>query len=471
MIFSKPQPFVSAFVDEIDELLREQDPQCRGLSSRQKYWMSFCMMAIMMTNSICWAQFERAGLGGYSLGALAWMFRWSKIPWEQLFQMSVRMVLRRHGITGGTLLIDDSDKRRAKVTKRIAHVHKLKDKTSGGFLFGQNLVFLLLVSNTVTVPVGFAFYRPDPARTAWTKENKVLKKKGIPKRDRPAEPPRNLDYPTKVELALQLLKEFKHWHSTIEVRAILADALYGAAEFVDQATAIFGSTQVVSQLRRNQKIHFRGRALSVGEFFRRYPGVPMKLRIRGGEEVDVMVSSARIFVCSHGVKRFVVALKYNGENEYRYLFASDLSWRTEDILQIYTLRWLVEVFFQDWKAYEGWGNLTKLQGDKGSSWGLILSLLVDHCLLTQPDQLAQLKHKQPVFTVGSLINRIKVECLVEVIHDIISTKDPEQELAKLADTLTKQFTLMPSGKHMVGRDLGRQEPSPSLKCKAIAMAT
>jgi hypothetical protein len=91
-------------------------------------------------------------------------------------------------------------------------------------------------------------------------------------------------------------------------------------------------------------------------------------------------------------------------------------------------------------------------------------------LLLQPDQLAQLKRKQPVFTVGSLINRIKVECLVEVIHDILSANDPEQELAKLTDTLIKQFGLMPSKKHMVGRGLGRQEPSSSLKYKAIPMA-
>jgi len=430
VIFNQPQPFISAFVEEIDEALQEHDPHSRGLSSIQKYWLSFCIMAVMVTNSICWARFERAGLGSYSLGALAWMFRCSKIPWERLFQMSVRVVLRRHGITEGTLVVDDSDKRRAKVTKHIAHVHKLKDKTSGGFLFGQNVVFLLLVTETVTIPVGFAFYRPDPARTAWTKENETLKKKGIPKRKRPPEPPRNPAYPTKMELALRLLKTFKQWHATVAVKTILADALYGAAAFVDQASALFGDTQVVSQLRKTQRVHFRGRALTVSEYFRRYPGVKTKLRVRGGKEVPAWVSSARIFVCSHGKKRFVVALKYEGEEDYRYLFASDLSWRTEDIVRIYTLRWLVEVFFQDWKAHEGWGALTKLQGGKGSSCGLILSLLVDHCLLVQPDQLAQLKRKQPAFTVGSLVNRIKVDSLVAVIHDLMIEKEPEQGLTK-----------------------------------------
>jgi hypothetical protein len=37
---------------------------------------------------------------------------------------------------------------------------------------------------------------------------------------------------------------------------------------------------------------------------------------------------------------------------YRSLIASDLSWRTLDIVQGQTLRWLVEVFIQDWKSYE-----------------------------------------------------------------------------------------------------------------------
>jgi hypothetical protein len=41
------------------------------------------------------------------------------------------------------------------------------------------------------------------------------------------------------------------------------------------------------------------------------------------------------------------------EDAYRYLMASDLSWRTVDIVQAHTLRWLVEVFVQDWEAHEG----------------------------------------------------------------------------------------------------------------------
>jgi hypothetical protein len=225
---------------------------------------------------------------------------------------------------------------------------------------------------------------------------------------------------------------------------VLADALYGSAAFVDTASAIFGGVQVISQLRSNQKVRFRNRALSVAQYFARTlggaqqtscAGTPIqRYRIRGGESVTMRVSSARLYVDAQGKKRFVVALKYEGETEYRYLVASDLTWRTEDIVQAFTLRWLVEVFFEDWKGYEGWSALTMQPGAEGSSRSLILSLLVDQCLLLHPDQLAQLQHRQPAFTVGSLINRIKVESVLTVIREVLTAPDPKPHLQQLSDT-------------------------------------
>jgi hypothetical protein len=60
------------------------------------------------------------------------MFRKSKIPWEILFQVSVRIILQRYGITEGNIGIDDTDKKRSKSTTKISYVHKIKDKPSGG---------------------------------------------------------------------------------------------------------------------------------------------------------------------------------------------------------------------------------------------------------------------------------------------------------------------------------------------------
>jgi hypothetical protein len=190
---------------------------------------------------------------------------------------------------------------------------------------------------------------------------------------------------------------FKAHHPDIRVHCIAADALYGTAPFVDGASALFGGVQVLSQIRSNQHIRIGRRAQPVADYFATHPGTPHRIRIRGSDEVVAMVGSARLYVCSHNTKRLIVAIKYEDEETYRYLIASDLSWRTLDIVQGHTLRWLVEVFIQDWKSHEGWAQLTKQPGDEGARHSVILSLLVDHSLFMHPDQQHQLKNTLPAY--------------------------------------------------------------------------
>ena len=458
-------PFVDRFVEELSAALKPLNAG-RGLSFTQRSWLKFCLMGVLMTNSVCWARFERIGLGGYRLGALSWMFRKTKIPWDRLFQASVGRALERHGLRDGVLTADDSDHRRAKRTPRIHAAHKIFDKKTGGYFNGQTLVFLLLVSGRVTLPVGFRFYRPDPAMVAWRKEDGRLKKAKVRKAERPACPERNPAYPSKEECVLSMLREFRHCHPHVKIKAVLADALYGNRPFMDEAASLCGEAQAISQLRANQKVRHRNRELSLPALFARHPGVPQTIRIRGGEPVDVIMSSARVHVCAHGKKRFVIALKYAGETEYRYLVATDLSWRTLDIVQAHTLRWLVEVFLEDWKLYEGWGSLAKQPDEEGSSRGLTLSLLCDHALILHPEQLTRLDDQQPACTVGSLRDHCKSEAFLDCVRQILAADDPAGQFEQLAETLKTLFPLAPSSKHMSGRDLGRLEPTPSLRYRA-----
>jgi hypothetical protein len=107
MIIGKPAPFVNVFIDAVDEAIREHSPG-HGMSAMQCFWLAFCVTAVLVTNSICWARFERASLGTYSLAVLSWMFRHSKIPWDALWVASVQVILRRYGLTCGHLVIDDT---------------------------------------------------------------------------------------------------------------------------------------------------------------------------------------------------------------------------------------------------------------------------------------------------------------------------------------------------------------------------
>ncbi len=52
------------------------------------------------------------------------------------------------------LVLDDSDRVRS------------KDKKTGGYVMGQSIVLLLLVTPKIT------FYQPEPTIKAWVKDNK-----------------------------------------------------------------------------------------------------------------------------------------------------------------------------------------------------------------------------------------------------------------------------------------------------------
>jgi len=325
------------------------------------------------------------------------------------------------------------------------------------------------VTPRVTLPVGIEFYMPDPAVTAWTPQDRALRKQGWPAKDRPEKPLKHPDYPTKQELALELLSEFRGHFPSVRIQCPLADALYGTEEFMATAALISGGKQVVRQLRKNQKVRVRGTAIPVERYFRQHPGPPLTISIRGGNEHTVIVSSARLYVCAHQTKRFVMALKYEGEEEYRYLVATDLSWRTLEIVQVHTCRWLVEVFIQDWSTYEGWRQLAKQPDEDGSRRSVILSLLCDHCLLLHPEQSARLEHHLPACTVGSLCEVIKMESLRHWLWDVVSSDEPVKKFEQFATRAKEVFTLRDSAKHMEGRALGRVEPTPSLTYHARIM--
>jgi hypothetical protein len=469
-MFADALPFATQYVSELrDELHQRYSGQ--SLSRLQQNWLSFCITGILLTGTLCWAAFERMGLGSYRIAALSWMFRNSTVPWSKLLEVSTALILRVLKLTHGILVLDDTDNQRAKTAKHIHGTHKIFDKKTGGYFNGQCLMVALLVTEKITLPVGFAFYRPDPVYRAWEKENKRLIKAKIKPTERPKAPQPNPDYPSKNEIALTLIDKFHCNHPEVTVKAVLADAAFGTQTFMESACEKAGCKQTISQLCENQLVMYKNKWISLKKYFFLHAGVSQTICIRGGKTNKMMVGSARLFVKAHNTKRFVIAVKNEDEAEYRYLVATDLTWRTQDILRCYTLRWLVEVFFEDWKLYEGWTGMAKQPDEEGSFRGVILSLLLDHALLIHPEQRACLENRTPACTVGSLKRAAQAEAMILLVRKIVMDTNPLPMLEQLAEKIKKLFPLTPSKKHMSGRDLGRQEPTPSLRYHAAAAST
>ena len=259
---------------------------------------------------------------------------------------------------------------------------------------------------------------------------------------------------------------FKAHPPDVRIHAVMADARSGTATVVEGASALFRGVHVISHIRSQQNLRVGTRDQHVADSCATHPGTPDSSRLRGGEEVVAIVGRARLEVCAHHTKRFIVAITYAAEETSRDLIASDLSWRTLALVQGHTLRWLVEVFRQDWKSYAGWSQLTKQPGDEGARHSVILSLLVDHRLFLHPDQQRQLNNNLPAYTVGSLRAHVHVECLVDVIGDLGSSDTPQDPLTRCTPALHEVLALGHAKKHMIQRPLGRLEPTPSVNYRA-----
>lgn len=445
MIIGESLPFIRDYVKTLNDILKQQKPEYE-LTRLQVAWLNFVILGILVTNSVCWARISRFSIGSYQDKALSWMFRRAKILWSYLLIVSTKAIIERYHIKEAHFELDDSDIRRAKSTTEIAKAHKIFDKKSGGYYNGQSAVFLVLVSREITLPVGFEFYEPDPKMAEFYKEEERLRKAGVKKQFRPVKPEKNPDYPSRIELALKLISEFKNDFPEIKMRTISADALYGTKEFVSSAKELTNA-QIITQIKSSHIIVVNGQEVVVSDFFKQYHGKTKLVTLRGKEQ-QITYVSAKFKVKAHNQKYFIIALKYDDEAEYRYIIASDMTWQDIDIIQAYALRWLVEVFFQDWKSYEGWNQLAKQPGIDGSVRGLTLSLLCDHALLLHPEQINLFKNHNPAATVGSLREKVMMESLLSFIEQIINTEAPKESFELLVDNISEIFGLKNSGKHM-----------------------
>lgn len=131
------------------------------------------------------------------------------LPYELLLRLSVNLLLKRFNIYEGILVLDDTGKKRSKTTQRIPYIHYFKSPDSSGTIRGQEIVLLALVTPTITIPIVFEYYQPDPEYSRWAKVNKRLKKQGVAASKRPKRPPVNSLYPQQTTTGLNSVRTIR----------------------------------------------------------------------------------------------------------------------------------------------------------------------------------------------------------------------------------------------------------------------
>jgi len=200
------------------------------------------------------------------------------------------------------------------------------------------------------------------------------------------------------------------------------------------------------------------------DYFSRGPQVAKAIAIRHLKK-EIEYSSARLFIKSHGERMHVVAMRYDGEKKFRYIVCPNLTWRAEDIIRHYGLRWLVEVAIQEWKQYSGIGKGACLYGVEGASCALSLSLLGVILFLLHPKQLLLARQGQPLCTTGSLSRRMMVDYFCQAFQNMLNQDDPKKALAQLKKGLDEVMVMKPSKKHPSGKWYPEVIPSAALQAK------
>jgi len=57
-MFAQSLPFAISYVRELSDELRRVH-QSHALSNTQQGWVGYCLTGLLLTNSLCWAAFER----------------------------------------------------------------------------------------------------------------------------------------------------------------------------------------------------------------------------------------------------------------------------------------------------------------------------------------------------------------------------------------------------------------------------
>lgn len=433
-----------------------------SLSNKQTALISKLLTGMILLGSFKLSKIAALFLLQTSPHAMHGMLRRSGIPFRLLFWGGLKLMFQTFGIRTTTVQIDDTERVRSKNCKILPFVRKTICKVTGGWVQAQNIVFIVLVTDKVTFPCWFYFHRP----AVLTKAQKKICKKN-PKKIKEFDP----SYRTKVDLAYvglfvvsRMLKKLeKELGISVQVKSVAGDNGFACSKIQQAVTKYFGC-QYVSKANPNQKVMSRGKSLSLGNFFKRIGHIKSTVSIRG-RDIPLEYKAARVFISSYGRKVFVVAVRYQGERAWQYLFGTDLTWKAESIIKAYGLRWLVEVFFEDWKQHDGWGVGALQRSEDGAVRGVFLSLLTDLFLLyvQNIDDSLQEHGRNELYSAGTVIRQLQAKAIHQAIEGVLEHDNPRKRLAEIQSKLLEVTEKRVSLKHARQWNFNDLGPSKSLQ--------
>jgi len=332
-----------------------------------------------------------------------------KINWRTILLLFVKRYLQLDSkFTSAVdntrcLIFDDTDIK--KTGKAIEGVSKIHSHVSQKFIFGYKLLVAGYWNGSVFIPVDFSFHRENKknkinkyglSKKEYKEQKKTKREKGNPVVSRFKE----LNC-KKNEVIIQMFKRINQ--RKIKVDYILIDSWFTAIGLVKKLQSVNEKTHVIGMYKYNSKVIFNGKERTIKQLRKSKSGLKRSRKtgfyhMSYVGEIDGLL--VKIFLTRKGKK-----------GNWHTLISTDTSLSFNKMIEIYNIRWSIEVFFKEAKQLLGLGKSQSTNFDVQVAQMTIT--MIQYLLLS-------LRYRMEAYeTINGLFKDIKQDYIEHKLNDRI----------------------------------------------------
>ncbi|MEA1893115.1 MAG: transposase [Campylobacterota bacterium] len=277
-----------------------------------------------------------------------------RINWRNILLLFVKHYLKLDEKFSKTdnenkcLIFDDTEIK--KTGKAIEGVSKIHSHVSQKFVFGYKLLVAGYWNGSVFIPVDFSFHRESKnnlkkkyglTKKEYKNQKKTQRENGMPVVRRFKELNKK-----KNEIIIQMFKRINQ--RKISVDYILIDSWFTTISLLSKLIQINKKIHIIGMYKYNSKVSIDGKEHTIKQLRRSKKGIK-RSRVTGFYHMS--------FVGDVDGLRVKVFLSRKGKNgAWHTIISTDTSLSFNKMIEIYNIRWSIEVFFKEAKQLLGLGK-------------------------------------------------------------------------------------------------------------------
>lgn len=358
-----------------------------------------------------------------------------KINWRNILLLFVKRYLRLDNKFSkptdetNCLIFDDTEI--AKTGKTIEGISKIHSHVTQRFLFGYKLLVAGYWNGSVFIPIDFSFHRENKnnksKKYGLSKKEKLNQKKTKRDKKQPVYKRFTELNSKKNDIIIQMFKRINK--RKIDVDYILIDSWFTTITLISKFLKVNKDVNIIGMYKYNSKLDIGGKQVSIKQ-------------LRKSREKMKRSRSSRLHYKSYiseidNIKLKVFLTRKGKNGAWHTIISTDTNLKFTRMIEIYNIRWTIEVFFKEAKQLLGLGESQSTNFDVQVAQTTIT--MIQYLLIS-------LKYRMEAYeTIGGLFKDVKQdyieyklnERLLVLIVEILAVLDLLIDSIDFEETISK----------------------------------